>query len=202
MIKDKLLSSQDFKSLVEDLMIKLKNGEGRFTISNYSQKDTCLNNFPHPDISERLSSDYGVSSDNKNIETEYFEEITLIEKILEDKNFPIKLADWQKRAKIESAEKMYKGLNRRAYAMQIWDFYAIPWRYKNNSIHVIWSPHDIMGTPIIHSYSIDSFLTIFSTILENKNENQIKLTKHLNFWKNFGIITIIILIFLFIIKLG
>lgn len=119
--------------------------------------------------------------------------------MMADANVPINLAGWQKGAKIESAEKMYKGLNRRAFAIQLWDWYAIPWRYKNNSIHIIWSPQDVIGTPIIHSYPVDFFLSNFSSILENQAENQLKAMKQLGFWKNLGIVAIIIFaIFLYV----
>ncbi len=119
--------------------------------------------------------------------------------MMADANVPINLADWQKGTKIESAEKMYKGLNRRAFAIQLWDWYAIPWRYKNNAIHIIWSPQDVMGKPIIHSYPVDFFLSNFSSILENQAESQLKTSKQLGFWKNFGIIAIIIFaIFLYV----
>lgn len=91
--------------------------------------------------------------------------------MMADANVPINLADWQKGAKIESAEKMYKGLNRRAFAIQLWDWYTIPWRYKNNSIHIIWSPQDVIGTPIIHSYPVDFFFCqIFHLFLRIKRK--------------------------------
>ena len=198
--KSKPLHCKDFKSLIEKAIKKLKNGENRLAISDYPLKYACLNGFTTPDFSERLSSDYSMPSSNKDVEVDYFEEITLLEKMMEEEGVPIRLADWQKGAKIESTEKMYKGLNRRAFAIQLWDWYAIPWRYKDNSIHIIWSPQDVMGTPVIHSYSTDFFLANFADILKNQTENQIKIFKQLSFWKNLGIIAIIIFVIFILIK--
>ncbi|MBP9019441.1 MAG: hypothetical protein WBJ37_06625 [Bacteroidales bacterium] len=192
MKKSKQLHCLNFKPLIEEAIKKLKNGENRLTVSNYPLKYAFLNGLDTPDISEMLYSDYGMPSENKDIEADYFEEITLLEKMIADANVPIYPADRKKGAKIESAEKIFEGLNRRAFAMLLWNWYAIPWRYKNKKIHVIWSPQDIMGTPIIHSYPLDFFLSYFSSILENQAESQLEVLKQLGFWKNFGIITIII----------
>ncbi|HHW68937.1 MAG TPA: hypothetical protein GX747_01170, partial [Tenericutes bacterium] len=204
MKKSKPLHCLNFKPLIEEAIKKLKNGENRLAVSDYPLKYACLNGFNTPDFSERLSSNYRMPSENKDIEADYFEEITLLEKMMADANIPINFADWQKGTKIESSiqdtvEKMHKGLNRRALAIQLWDWYAIPWRYKNNAIHIIWSPQDVMGTPIIHSYPVDFFLSNFSSILENQAESQLKAMKQLGFWKNFGIVAIIIFaIFLYV----
>lgn len=192
----KPLNCQDFKPLIEQAIKELENGDSRLAVSNYPLKHACFNGFHLPTPSERLSSDYSAPSDNRSLEIDYFEEITLIEKLIVEAKVPINLSGWQKSKTNESGEKMFKDLNRRAYAIQLWDWYAIPWRYKNNAIHIIWSPQDILGTPIIHSYPTDLFLTQFAFILLKQAENQSKVLKQLNFWKSFGIIVSIIIIFL------
>ena len=198
MKKSKPLHCLEFKPLIKEAIKKLKNGENRLAVSNYPLKYACLNDFTTPDFSERLSSDYSMPSGNKDVEADYFEEITLLEKMMADANVPIKLADWQKS---ELGEKMFKGLNRRAFAIQLWDWYVIPWRHKNNATHVVWSPRDVMGTPIIHSYPTDFFLTNFSSILENQAENQEIVMRQLGFWKNFGIVVITIFSLFLLVKL-
>lgn len=192
--KNTQLHCKDFKPLIEKAINELKDGENRFCISDFPIRDICLENFPVPDMSENISSDYCISSDNKDIEADYFEEIKLLEKLMIDAEIPVNLADWQKGFKIESTEKMLKGFNRRAYAIQLWNWYAIPLRYKNDAICVVWSPSDILGTPIIHSYCVNYFLAILINQAENQAEGRIKTLKQLSFWKSFGIIAIIILI--------
>ena len=105
--KSKPLHCKNFKPLIKEAIKKLKNGENRLAVSDYPLKDACLNGFSAPDISERLLSDYSVPSGNKDIETDYFEEIILLEKMMADTNTSINLTDWQKGTKIESAVKKY-----------------------------------------------------------------------------------------------
>ena len=53
---------------------------------------------------------------------------------------------------------MFKDFNLRAYALQMWEWYAIPLRYQDEKVFAIWGPQDVMGTPIIHSYDTSFFL--------------------------------------------
>ena len=186
-----------FESLIEEVIKELKDGENRFIISKYSLhslQGAYFSKFTDLTPSEQLLSDYGISSGNKIIENDYFDEIALLEQKLKEKNIPINLANWQTRSGIEAIKEIHKTHNRRAHAIQLWDQHAIPWRYKNNMIYVIWSPHDILGKPIIHSYSVDSFLIKFTSILEERAKNEAKISKKLNFWESFGSIAIIIFI--------
>lgn len=109
--------------------------------------------------------------------------------------------DWQVGAKLESAQKMYKGLNRRAYATQVWDWYAIPWRHKDGLIHLIWSPRDVMGSPTIHSYPVNDFLRGLSGKQEAIIKQLTQSSRRLVLWRNIGIAVLIllgILLFIFI----
>ena len=143
-------------------------------------------------MSDRMSSDYGMPSGNTVIEKEYYEEITTIEKIMREMDVPIKLADWQSGSKLESVEKMMKGLNLRAYAIQMWDWYAIPWRMHGKSVYVIYPPDDVMGTPIIYGYSADYFLRTLVEKMEKQYKYVEKLNKKLSFWKTFGVIVLVL----------
>lgn len=195
-----MLHRDDFKSLIEKAIKELESGESRLSISDLPPKYSCLNGFSVPDFSEMLSSDYAMPSRDKDVEKDYFEEITLLEKLMEDAEITINLEDWQK-TEIESARNMHKRLNRRAHAIQLWDWYAIPWRYRDGIIYIIWPPRDALGTPIIHSYPVDHFLTILSSVLEKQVKNQIKISKQLSFWKNIGIIAILIFGYYLLIKI-
>ena len=141
---DKNLHVRDLIFVIEEAIKRLPDGDKRLALSKFPLNYACLGNFPVPDFSERIASDYGMPAENTEIAKDYYEEISTIEKIMEESNLPISLADWQSGSKIEAAKKMHKGLNRRAYAMQMWDWYAIPWRFRNGLVHLIWSPHDVM----------------------------------------------------------
>jgi hypothetical protein len=190
--EDKEFHVRDLAFVIEEAVRRLPNGKSRLRLSAYPLSYACLSGFYNPDISERLSSDYGMPSGNEEVEKEYNEEIITIEKIMEEAQVPIKLAKWQSDSKIDAADRMYKSLNRRAYAIQIWDWYAIPWRFKNGFVHLIWSPHDVMGSAIIHSYPVPDFLGGMSDKLEVHFKEGDKLVRQLGFWKNLGIIVLIL----------
>jgi len=69
-----------------------------------------------------------MDSGNNEIENQYAEEVSAIEQLLIENDVQISLSGWQSRAK--AAEKIFKGMNRKAYAIQMWEWYAIPWRFK------------------------------------------------------------------------
>jgi hypothetical protein len=197
--EDKEFHVRDLTFVIEEAIRRLPNGNSRLRLSAYPLSHACLSGFNNPDISERLSSDYGMPSGNEEVEKEYNEEILTIEKIMEEAQVPIKLAKWQKGSKSDAADGLYKSLNRHAYTIQIWDWYAIPWRFKNGFVHLIWSPHDVMGSPIIRSYPVSDFLGGMSTKLESHFKERDKVVIQLSFWKNIGIIVLIIVgIFLWV----
>jgi hypothetical protein len=187
------LHVRDLAFVIEEAIRQLPNGESRLAVSDFPLSYAFLRKFYGPDISERLSSDYSMPSGNDEIEKQYYEEITTIEKIMVETDVPIGLADWQSNSKIESVEKMMKGMNRRAYAIQMWDWYGIPWRLHGDTVHMIYSPHDVMGTPIIHSYAADHFLRSLAEKMEKQHKQAEKLNKQLSFWKNFGIIVLVLI---------
>lgn len=123
------LNLRDLAFVVEEAIRRLPNGEARFAVAKYPLGHACLSDFYGPDLNEQISSDYGMPAANKEIEQEFFEEITTLEKIMVEADVPIKLADWQAGDKLEPAQRMYEGLNRRGYAIQVWDWYAIPRRH-------------------------------------------------------------------------
>lgn len=192
---------KDFSFVIEEAIKRLPDGENRFALSDYPLSHICLKDFYAPDIAEYLKSDYGRPSSDKEIEKDYYEEISTLEKIMIDADVPISLSDWQTGTNSEAGKRLFKGINRRAYAIQMWDWYGIPWRFKDGFIHLIWSPSDVMGSPIIHSYPVENFLSNL-TIKEGKHVQEIEQSnRQLNFWKNFGHIVIAIVSIILIIVL-
>ena len=136
MQKNKRKNISDYKFIIEEAIKLLPDGEGRFLITEFPLRYTSFNDFFKPAFSEQISSDYGLPSENPQIEKDFFEEIKILEELFRKHDTQIDLSDWQE-TKNKNGEKLYKDLNRRAYAMQIWDWYAIPWRFKNGFIHII-----------------------------------------------------------------
>jgi hypothetical protein len=189
------VKKHDFEILINKAIHLLKDGEKRLNLSIFNSKMELLRDFT-PDISDTLASDYGISSSNKSLEANFFEEINLIEKLLEESRYPIELADWQKSSENLGTEKIYKKMNRRSYALQIWSFHAIPWRFDNDLVHLIWAPEDVMGTPIIMTFEIEYFLSRVSNRYETQYFEIIKKQKQLEFWMKYGIILTLVLLIL------
>lgn len=151
----------EFRHLIVALKRKLPDAEARFNEdATVPMRQVYLRGLPAPTPDEALRSDYGIPSNasEKKVTDEFWREIEAIEECLKESNFEVTLADWQKGTQLEQVQRMYKGMNLRAYALQFWDWYAIPFRYFDGRIFVVWAPDDVMGTPIVHSYNPQWFL--------------------------------------------
>jgi len=196
--KREQINIQEYQFIIEKAIKRLPDGGHRFMISNYPLDFICLNGFRNPDLDEQLRSDYGLSSGNEDVEKDYYEEIMTIEKIMIEENINLINADWQSDLNLDIVERLWKPLNRYSYAIQLWDTYSIPWRYKNGLIYLIHSPSDILGTPIIYDYTVKNFLIGLIVKEENKSIDIEKLLGQLKFWKTSGQIFIIILFFVLV----
>ena len=172
------LDVRDIIPVIEEVIKRLPNSNHRFLASKFPLNHVCLDGFCDPTFEERLLSNFNQVSGNEEIVKQFYEEIKMIEKIMEEMNLPNN-PDLQAR-------------DRKAYAMQIWDCYAIPWRYYNKSVYIIWSPHDLYGTPIINCYSVPHFLTVLAEIMEKRNERIYKQSRHLKAWIIIGVLAFIL----------
>ena len=173
------LDACDVAPVIEEAIRRLPNGDLRLSMSRFPLSHMCLTGFHAPDISEQISSDYSMPSRSEEMAKQFYEEITILETIMEEMNIPNR-PDLQP-------------LSRKAYAMQMWDCYAVPWRSHNERIYLIWSPRDLMGSPIIHSYPVSYFLRILAEILEEHYDQAWRLTRHLKYWRIFAIFALIII---------
>jgi len=173
------LDFRDVVPVIDEAIRRLPNGDLRLSTSRFSLSHVCLAGFCAPDISDRISSNYSMPSANEEIAKQFYEEVRVIEKIMEEMNIP-NGPDLQ-------------ALNRKAYAIQIWDCYAIPWRFHKETVYLIWSPHDLMGSPIIHSYPASYFLRALAEILEKHYNQAWKQARHLKYWRILAILVLIII---------
>lgn len=171
----------------------LQEGDKRFTSANKVPFKDVIDEFSKVTLADKnLWLNYDMPSTSKNIEFDYFEEITLLVKLLEEAD-----SSHLKNCKKDNAGRLTEYdevLKCRAAAMKIWDNYAIPWRLKNNNVHIIFSPNVITGKPVIGTYDVSSFLKIIAVILEHRAGNELEKSKKL-FYKNLGISALIIFCF-------
>jgi len=192
-IKKENPSLLEYRHVIEEVIRHLPNGESRLTVSEYPfPVSHCLHGFGNPDLADREISDRSTSQGDKEIEKDYYEEIHAIEKALLEANVPIRLADWQKAdRKINDQyqadmSKLFTQSNRRSYAMQLWDGYGIPWRFKDDFIHIIWSPKDVFGAPIISGWPVDDFLKLLIRINIEKARDFASITQKYQRWLKIG----------------
>lgn len=140
--------------IIQSAIARLPNGEERLYVSGVPLSDTLLARFSSPDLTEMFLSDSGTPGAHPAIGEEYEEEINTIEKLID--GF-IKKAQ-QSGDLPDAVEELWRGKNIRAWAMRIWDWYGIPWRFRGGNIYLIFSPQDLFGTPIIHCYEPSVFM--------------------------------------------
>lgn len=82
------------------------------------------------------------------------------------------------------ARRMYQSLNRKAKALSLWDWYAVPLRYKNGRVYRIWSPSDVMNPPIIRSLSVKDFLLMLCVRTASDSLEISEMNKKVQFWQS------------------
>lgn len=190
--------SENFQKIViQEAIARLQDGVNRLKFSEYSESSFYTELFGSPFEEEYEQSDYGEPSKYIHIQKEFMEEVYTIEKILLEKNIPDQT---YKKQRSEIEQKFINSTHRRSYALSIWDQFSIPIRKRDNRIYMIYSPRDIMGTPIIHCYTIEDYNSKMimkatkSTIQCNSYKNKY------NAWKGFGLFVILIVFCFIIIK--
>jgi hypothetical protein len=174
------LNVRDLVPVIEETIKRLPNGDSRILASKFGLSRVCLAGFGTPDITELINSDYSMPSANKEIVQQFYEEVGVIEKVLEEMKIP-------NRRDLDS-------LNRRAYALKIWEIYAIPWRFYNDAVHLIWAPRDLVSSPIIRSYPTSYFLRELAEIFENGNGQFWKEARSLKYWRTIAVSCLVIII--------
>lgn len=161
------MSKAQREFLLDELIASFPDGNNRFANSKVSLQFTW---FPLiEDFNDSLLSSYGVTEDiNDEILSEFYTEIKIINDILSRLDIKPKLADWQK-SNSEAVQNLYHGLNRNTMAFSIWDSYALPLRLYGERVYRIWTPHDVMGSPIIKSIPLRHFVQL--TALKTAEDN-------------------------------
>ena len=177
---------------IDELIASFPDGNNRFINSKVSLRFTW---FPLiEDFNDRFSSNYAVTEDLKDeILSEFYTEIKTINEILLRFNIKPKLADWQK-SDSEAVQNVYYGLNRNAMAFSIWDSFAVPLRLYGENVYRIWTPHDVMGSPIIKSIPLRHFIQL--TALKTAEDNLLIAKKDIKINRLINIVGILSLVLL------
>lgn len=101
-----------------------------------------------PTFEAQLLSDYGIPSENPELEESFRAEVTAIRETLEELGYEPKLAKWQ-RGDSEPGRRLMKSMNLAAEALNLWDEIGVPVRFKNGLVYRIVAPRDVLGSPIV-----------------------------------------------------
>lgn len=184
---------------IDELIATFPDGNRRFVDTNVSLRLSWFPEMLSPEFSDELMSDHGVSAEERSFSSEFFEEVNAITDLLGKNNITSELAEWQKTG-MAAVERMYQGLNRRAMALSIWNWYAIPLRLKGKTVYRIWAPRDVTGTPIIKALPLNDFLSL---VAQETAKDKIELARYrgkIKRWQSatvvLGFIVIILVLFL------
>ena len=150
---------------------------------NCQMDNTWLEPFA-PSPEERLPFDMGMQPENKEIARQYFEEITVLERVMEEKGIP---AVDGKRNPDDFMGELREPMARRNIALTLWKLYAIPWRIDGANTHLIFPSRVLMGSPVIHTYPTYQFIWTLSLNLRNTLDELEDAKKQPRLLKRFGI---------------
>lgn len=170
----------EYRIVVLEAKRRLSDADLRFDEDTVVEMRTaCLGALDQPAFPELTLSDYGISeSDDEEVATAFWEEIKALEDSIDECGLKVRLADWQ-RTRTKAAVKMFKSLNRRSCAMQLWDSYAIPLRFREGRVVAIRAPRDVTGAPIIRSYAPRFFVAQMALASARQQEATLRAERRL-----------------------
>lgn len=185
-----MISKSEF---IEKLINKFEGGYYRFKDANIHLQ---LSYFPklQSSLDTYFDKEYGLKQQSEDIERQYYEEIEAIESYLEeirsenksDKEFFDTISDI-----ITDVEK----LSTKNIAMNIWEFYSIPIRYKEGFIFRIHPPQSVGMPPYIESVNVELYSSLVAVRTAKDTGKILILNKKMKLYRN------IFIIFCFIISL-
>ncbi len=135
---------------IDEVSGLLQDGKHRLLDSDVPMRPAWFPQYLAPDNSELLMSDYGLSaSEDELIAGQFHEEVDAIREWLCGQFEPVGSC---------ALERVREGVNRKAQALAIWDWCAVPLRQNKGFIYRIWSPRDVLGSPTIRRLPIQEFL--------------------------------------------
>jgi hypothetical protein len=120
-----------------------------------------------PHIGEITASDYGaLAKGDEPVIEQFREEVRAIEDALEIHGIQIPAVEWL--GPSEGAAHLGRRMNRRAWAIQLWNWYAVPLRFLDGTVVALWAPDDLEGAPIVRRYAPGSMLAEWSIHLNRR----------------------------------
>lgn len=144
--------AMEFKKNIEQAISALPGGEERFHFTEYSQATLARMIFGAPDYVDQMLAEFSIEAGPLLVVQQYHQEVAAIESALSP---PLT----ESRDVGQISERVSEKMARRNLAMNLWDRFGMHYRYSNGFVHVITSPTDLAGLPLVNSYPVQYFLT-------------------------------------------
>jgi hypothetical protein len=143
-------------------------------------------------IQKQLFSDYGMTAEPEQLSIDFYQELDVIQKCLDAMGNEPGLVEWQKPSRratrerpeaADAAEKMYKSMNQRAAALNLWGQIAIPFRRRGDLIYRIFAPRDVLGSPVVEAMRVDEFIRDLSLQSARDRTQLARLGQQMRRWR-------------------
>jgi len=185
---------EDHAALVQEAVSRIQGGSQRLSVTPIADGIKILLERPH--FVEWDDQDYGNFGDSDatlSLTSQYREEINTIETLLVEMVQVGRFEIIQRVFQTAGNDKFARNRAIAGYARELWRDHAIPIRFHNGKICVIWPPEDVLHLPIIHEYDPCQFFTATgNTVLEMRKAFEGE-KKKLGIWKNIAIFSLVLL---------
>lgn len=135
---------------LDAIINRLNDAESRMSLGDFSMARAWFPQYWPGKVEAEILADHGVSTGPEDLTKEFYEEVARLTDYLVDLGDP-KTGD--------PVDDLMEGVNRRARALQLWDWVGIPLRYRNGVVFHISSPGDVFGAPRIESLLASEYIT-------------------------------------------
>jgi ElaB/YqjD/DUF883 family membrane-anchored ribosome-binding protein len=150
--------------------------------------------FVHPpEPNEWLDQDYE-ELNLSNIGAQYYEEIEAIKKLVTESADAGGLQSLQDALKEVGDDKYARNRAVAAYAKQVWHDYAIPVRFCDGEIYIIWAPDHELHLPIVYAFGVSEFFLASADKIQRSQVELERTQKRLSKWQTIGICAAFLLI--------
>jgi hypothetical protein len=179
----------DLLFIIEEAMKNLERSD-RFRTFGCPPRLAIAHTFCAPDENAMDLSDRGILCGSEQIAAEYKEEISQIEHLMYVHKIPVQT---KRKSNTEVRQMFDDALNRRAFAMNLWEVYGIPWRFKGEKTYIIHPPRDLNGSPVIQEMTTFDFISTQLDRLSDAEGELAKFKKRWSFWETAFFLLIIVI---------
>jgi hypothetical protein len=185
---------EEHAALIRKAVSILPNGSQRLSIKPIRMGESIQMLVNPPDPIEWDDQDYDVPLKFSEIGTQYYEETKVIETLLTESVGVGGLKLLQDVLNDVGDDKFARNRAITGYASQIWYDHAIPIRFHENSVYIIWPPNHSLQQPIVHDYNIGEFFMRAADKVQRVQAELDNSQKGLSKWKTIGIWSLFLLI--------